>query len=224
MKPALKSICPMLAVAFFVSFCSQQEESADMNGDKTFPTPEEAVAKAKSDLLEALETQKDLNLGVDAAQLRQAQPARHIRYAEVDFAKILAADSIASLADIVAADKSMVAPFVLAGQVVAIVEIGKVSDGWKVVGLANKAITDDLNQTGLLRRGEAAVTLYEVPNLQLAIYGARDEGGEFYHLNFEQFKLQERAAISAFYPIVREHALRFQERFGEELKRGKLVK
>ncbi len=224
MKLTLRLACLMLAVVFFVSYCSQQDESADMNGDTTFSTPEDAVAKAKSDLLDALETQQDLNLGIDAAKLKQAQQAGLIRYAEVDFDELLASDSVASLDEIVATDRSRIAPFVLTGQVIGIVEVGKVSDGWKVAGLANRAITDDLNQTGLLQRGASAITLYEVPNLQLMIYGARGEDGESYHLDFEQFTLKEGVAVSTFYPIMRERALRFNEQFGDELKEKKLVK
>lgn len=195
-----------------------------MNGDKTFPTPEEAVAKGKSDLIRVLETNKDLNLGIDLSRLREAQQARLIRYAEVDFGRILTSDSVASLAEIVAADKSMIGPFVSNNEVVGIMEVGKMSDGWKVTGLANKAIMDDLNQTGLMRRPEATVILYEVPNLQLMVYGVKGDRGEYYHLNFERFTLGDSVAISAFYPIMRERALRFYEQFGDELKRGKLVK
>lgn len=224
MNFTLKSVILVVAVAFFISSCSRQQGEGEMNGDKTFSTPEEAVAKAKSDLIGALESNKEIDLGIDLARLREAQQGRLIRYAQVDFGRILTSDSVASLADIVAADKSMIAPFVSDNEVVGIVEVGQATGGWKVAGLGNKAIMDDLNQAGLMRQGNATVTLYEIPNLQLMVYGVRGDGGESYRLNFGRFTLRDSVGVSAFYPVMREQALRFNERFGEELKKGNLVK
>jgi hypothetical protein len=68
------------------------------------------------------------------------------------------------------------------------------------------------------------VTVYEVPNLQVLIYGVRAHEGERYHLSFDRFNLKEPVPISAFYPLLRERALQFNARFGEEVKKGKLVK
>ena len=223
MNFTFRSVTLLLVFVSIMSSCSLQKRDRDLNGDKTFRTPEQAVAKAKSDLIQTLETQKDLNLGIDLLKIRRAQQATTIRHVEVDFGKILASDSVASLTDIVAADKGTIAPFVLNNEVVGIVKIGRVSGGWRVIGLANKAITNDLNQTGLVRQRAVPVTLYEVPNLKLMIYAVKGDRGEYYHLNFERFTLKDSVAISELYPIMRKRALQFNKQFGNELKRRKLV-
>lgn len=214
----------VLAAAFSISSCTDPKGDGPMNGDKTFPTAEEAVAKAKSDLLQALETTKDLNVGIDPARLREAQQGRLVRYVHVDFERMLAMDSVMSLADVVADEKSMIAPFVLGNEVVGIVEVARVPEGWKVAGLAHKGITDDLNEAGATQLGDAAVTLYEVPNLQLMVYGVQTATGEQYHLTFERFTMREPVPVAAFYPLMRDRAREFNARFGEQAKKGELVK
>lgn len=223
MKITYRSVTLMLAFVSIMSSCSIQKRDGDLSKDKTFRTPEQAVTKAKSDLIQALETKKDLNLGIDLLKIRRAQQATLIRHVELDFGRILIADSVASLTDIASADKGMIAPFVLNNEVVGIVKIAKVSGGWNVIGLSNKAITNDLNQTGLVRLRGVPITLYEVPNLQLMVYAVKGERGENYHLNFERFTLKEGVAISELYPIMRKRALQFNKQFGNELKRRKLV-
>jgi len=102
--------------------------------------------------------------------------------------------------------------------------VGKVEGGWKVIGLSNPAVTNDLNTPGIMQNRNAELTLYEVPNLQLFIYGLREDNAERYFLNFENFTMREGLPISAFYPAVRESARRFQKEFGDQLKKEKLVK
>lgn len=223
MKITYRSVTLMLAFVSIMSSCSLQERKGAVSEEKTFRTSEQAVSKAKSDLIQVLETRKDLNLGINLSKIRKAQQARPFRHVEVDFGKILVADSVASLMDIAASDKGMIAPFVLDNEVVGIVKIGKVSNGWNVIGLGNKAITDDLNRTGLVRREEVPVTLYEVPNLQLMIYGVKGDREEEYHTNFERFTLKDSVTISELYPVMRQRALEFNKQFGNELKRTKLV-
>ncbi|MCP4609471.1 MAG: hypothetical protein GY845_12225 [Planctomycetes bacterium] len=223
MKITYRSVTLMLAFVSIISSCSMQKRDEALSRDKTFRTPEQAVAKAKSDLIQILETKKDLNLGINLSKLREAQQATPIRHVELDFRKILRADSVASLTDVASADKGMIVPFVLDNEVVGIAKIGKVSGGWNVIGLANKIITNDLNQTGLVRRRGAPITLYEVPNLKLMIYAVKGERGEDYRLNLERFTLKESVAISELYPTIRKRAIQFNKQFGDQLKRTKLV-
>ena len=226
MNSIIKSVILLLSVIFVFYSCSNQEgeEEGEMNEQKIFTTPEEAVAKAKSDLIQVLETNKDLDLGIDVAKLRNAEAVRLVQYAEVDFEKILSTDTVRSLSEITFPPKSMIAPFVLENNVVGVAEVGKVRDGWKVVGLGNRPITEYLNATRVTFNNNAAVTIYEVPNLQIFIYGVKKDASETYYLNFGDFTFKDSTALGAFYPAVRESSIRFHKEFGDRLKKEKLVK
>jgi hypothetical protein len=216
----------LLSVTFIFCSCTNQEEKGEgeMNGQKIFTTPEEAAVKAKSDLIQVLEENKELDLGIDVTRLRESELTGLVRYVEVDFGKILTTKSVRSLSEIVAYKKSMIAPFVLKSYVVGIAEVGEVKEGWKVIGLGNKALTEDLNVTRVALDKGAEVTVYEVPNLQIFIYGVKKNASETYYLNFGKYLLRDSVAVSDFYPAVRESSIRFQKEFGDQLKKKKLVK
>lgn len=226
MNSILKSAFLLLTFIFVVYSCTNQEGEIKegMNEQKIFKTPEEAVAKAKSDLIQVIETNKDLDLGIDVEKLRNAELVRTAQYAEVDFEKLLRSENVLSLSDISSPPKSIVAPFVLENSIVGVVEVGTARDGWKIVGLGNKLITDDLNTTKVMLDKDATVTIYEVPNLQLFIYGVKKEASETYHLNFSKFTLKDSTDIKAFYPALRESSIQFNKEFGDKLKKEKLVK
>jgi hypothetical protein len=202
MKTILKSLLLLLSVIFILYACKQEKEEGDgkMNEPKIFNTPEEASAKAKSDLIDVLETNKDLDLGIDIEKLRNSQQARMIQYADVDFQKLLM------------------------NSVVGVVEVGPEQGGWKVVGLGNKPIKEDLNTAGIELNPNADVTVYEVPNLQLYIYGVRKDASETYYLNFGQYTLRDSTSIQDFYPKLHESSIKFQRDYGEILKKEPLVK
>jgi hypothetical protein len=111
----------------------------------------------------------------------------------------------------------------LDNEVVGIAEITKADAGWKVASLGNMAVTNDLNDSRILT-GNDPVTLYEIPNLNIMVYGVQRDAAETYYLNYEKFGMRDSVAISVLYPVIREGAARFNERFGDQLKKEKLVK
>jgi len=224
MKTTLKSVTCLLLVIFFVFSCSTQKGEIEMSKDKIFTTPEEAAKEAQNNLIQIHESYKDINLDIDINKLRESKLTSLIQYVLVDFEKILSSDSVASLSKIVASDKSIIAPFILNNEIIGITEVVKISDGWKVSGLGNKAIRDDLNHSRVLQTRNPDVTLYEVPNLHLMIYAVFEDNKEVYFLNFDQFTMKEAITIEEFYPVMRERAIQFDKEFGDRLKREKLLK
>jgi len=226
MNSILKSAFLLFSLIFFLIACEKQdgEGEGEMNGKNTFDTPEEAVAKAKSDLIQVLETSKDIDLGIDVEKLRNAEQVRIVQYVEVDFEKLLRTENVQSLSDISSAPKSMVAPFALQNNVVGVVEVREESSKWKVSGLGNKPLTEDFNMAGIANNNEAAVTVYEVPNLQVFVYGVRMGGTETYHLNLGEYTLKDTVNVQAFYPLLRENSIQFQREFGDLLKKEQLLK
>jgi hypothetical protein len=196
----------------------------DDRASKSFATPEEAAAQARNDLIQVLETNKELNLGIDVATLRDSRPGKFIRYAEVDFDKLLTSKPVASLSELIRTDKSLIVPFVTRNNVIGIAEVAKVSDGWKITALGNKKISDDLNAAKTVLEEKSDATLYDVPNLQLPIFGVKENSDERYFLQFEQFSLKEGVSLSAFFPLLQDRARQFDKRFGDQVRRQKLVK
>jgi hypothetical protein len=226
MKTILKSLLLLLSVIFILYSCKQEngEGEGKMNEPKIFNTPEEAAAKAKSDLIEVLETNKDLDLGIDVEKLQNSQQAKMIQYADVDFQKLLTTENVQFLSDISNSPKSMLTPFVMMNSVIGIVEVGPERGGWKVVGLGNKPVKEDLNTARINLTGNADVTVYEVPNLQLYIYGVRKNVSETYYLNFGQHTLRDSTSIQDFYPELHESSIKFQREYGGILTKEQLVK
>lgn len=224
MKTILKSAFLLLSIVFILCACKNKEGEGKMNEPKIFETTEKAIAKAKSDLIQVLETNKDLNLGIDVDKLRKAEPARPVQFTDVDFEKLLLTETVQSLSDVSSPPKSMLAPFVLMNDVVSVVEVQAERGGWKIVGLGNKPITNDINTAKIPLNGDGAVTVYEVPNLQIFIYGVKKNSSETYYLNFDEHTLKEGVDIQAFYPALRRRAIQFQKEFGDILKKGKLLK
>lgn len=224
MKTILKSAFLLFSVVFIFYACNSVKGEGKMNEPKIFETPEKAIEKAKNDLIQVLETNKDLDLGIDVDTLRKAEPAKLVPFADVDFEKILSTETIKSLSDVSSPPKSMLAPFVLMNNVVGVVEVGSERNGWKIVGLGNKPITEDLNTARIPLNGNETVTVYEVPNLQIFIYGVKRESGESYFLNFDKHTLKEGTDLQAFYPALRDRAIEFQKEFGDILKKEKLLK
>ena len=224
MSTPLKSIALLLLGLLVVSACSGEREARETTQAKVFATPEEAAREAKDNLIEVLETHKDINLDIDVSKLRESELASVMRYVLVDFDRMLSADSVASLSAIIASEKSVVAPFIRGNEIVAVAEVAQVSSGWKVAVLGNKAIRDDINRSRAALRENATVMIYEIPNLQLMVYGVRENGRETYFLNFEQFTTAEAVAIEAFYPRMRERAIQFDKDFGDQLRKEKLLK
>jgi hypothetical protein len=223
MKQLIK---PFYLFAFvLISFCMfAQTPAVQMKEGNVFATPQAAADKAKNDLIQILETTRDINLGIDLSRLRESTQAPLIKHVMIDFEKLLRLDTITKLSDIAASDKGKVVPFVYRSEVTAIAEISQTEKGWRVSGLGNKAIADELSASGLLLKKEATITLYEVPNLHIMIYGVIEDQVERYHLNFERFSIREGVGIDDFYSLLRENAHKFHNEFGDILKQRRLVR
>jgi hypothetical protein len=210
----------MVIASFLLGSCTPQGDKTMNDGPAEFATAEEAAMKGKSDLVSILASQKELDLAVDRGQLEGAQQAPMIRYAEVDLQRLLSSDSVMSLGDI-AAEKSLIAPFAQSGRVITVIEVAQAGGKWKAAALGNKTLTDALNATGLA--GQEGVTIYEVPNLQVTVYGVRTGGGEVYHLNYDRFTAKDSTSIKDLFPVLRDQARQFQQQFGDQMSKDQLV-
>jgi hypothetical protein len=213
----------LVCVMFFVSICSGQNgEKPDMQ--TIFKTPEKAAKNGQTILVQLLDTYKEYNLDIDVEKLKRSDLTKLVEYKLIDFDRILSTDSVSTLSELVKSSKGILAPFILDREIVCINQVRKVQKGWQVNGLGNKAIRNDLNSSRIMLHRNATVSLYEVPNLHLFIYGAKDDSGEKYYLDFERFTTKSPVSLNDFYSIMQKKAIEFQEKYGDRLKKEQLLK
>lgn len=207
----------MTVFALILSFMANAQ---DNNGSM-----QQAIDKAKSDLLEILNTGKDFNFGVDATQLRDARSSSPIAYHKVDFQKLLTheVDSLNMSIDplLLKSEKSVVA-FVNGNNVVATVTISTNKEGQYTAGeLLNQQYTSELNMlpTAIKQRSFNGISIIEVRNLRATIYQI---DGKMY-TSYKGRSLRQEQDPMLFIEALNTDARDFQDRYGEILKKQKLV-
>ena len=117
-------------------------------------------------------------------------------------------------------------PLVTGDSVVTIVEVNRDDKGWKVIGLAGKDIADDLS--AVLRVAgntpEAAVTLYDVPNLQTKCRRQEECDGNVFHELRRSVRHQKACQRCRAHPALKAGAIEFQRKYGDALKNQRLVR
>lgn len=228
MKNTSKTFSIVVAVLLCTVACTKSASTDDDDQSTTqyFSSADEAVAKAKADLLAVLETDKSINLGIETASLQNAQPGKAIVHAVVDFNRLTTLDSLADFSKIVAENSNTLVPLVNQGNVVTVVEINQDSKGWKVAGLGHAAFTNQINAVAaqFQNAGDVEVQLYEVPNLDAYIYVVRAQGAQHYFTDYQGSSLRERVNPTEIVARLKADAEIFIKNYGDQLKGGKLVK
>ena len=191
-----------------------------------FASQEESVRKAMADFLEVLRSGADVQMGVDVATLERAQPGPAVRRVDLDFARLLAADTATSFDQLVAGERNLVVPLMADGRVATIVEIVRDEAGWRVVGLAGQDIASDLSAVlGVAADTAARVTLYEVPNLQARVYGVQTAAGERLFTDYQgRFSVRQGVDAATLLPVLRADAQTFERTYGDSLRTGRLLR
>lgn len=228
MKVSITAAAGLAAAALVLCSAASCSGSRDMNQDspsQRFATSEEAVEQGKRDLQEALRLSPGINLGVDEAQVGKSSAGQALAVNEVDFQKLLSAEGADSLESLAGASRGNTTPLLSDGQVISLVETSSDARGWKVSAIGNQAVREELNQIRATPYGGGELAYFEVPNLDARIYATTLEDGSVGYLTgYDGFSLRQPVAIEELLSRLRRDALEFQERYGEELKRGKLVK
>lgn len=228
MNVSINAATGLVVAALVLCSAASCSGGKDMNQDKPpqrFENSGEAVAQGKRDLQEALRLNPGISMGVDEAQVGKSSVGEPLVVNEVDFQKLLSAEAAGSLQPLLGASRGNTTPLVLDGQVISLVETSSDANGWKVSAIGNHAVREELNQVRATPWGGGKLEYFEVPNLDARIYAATLEDGSVGYLtSYGGFSLRQPVAIEQLLPRLREDALAFEQRHGEELKRGKLVK
>lgn len=223
----------VLVIFFAATACNQLgNHNGQMKKDTSitvYSSTTEAALRAKSDLLRVLRMSKSVDLGIsDTSSLAAAVPGPEIRHFVVGFEKLLAADSTASLAALVNDERNTIVPLVHKKQVVTVVALRQQENKWIVASLAGKSITHYLNTLTSIVGNDTSMTntniiLYEVANLNAKIFVVSSGKRMLIFTDYNSFSIRQPVSEPTLISSLKQSALRFQQKFGDQVKQQKLV-
>lgn len=183
-----------------------------------------AAKQAKADLQAIIESDKKVNLNIDAAALKRAEEEGQLDVLHIDFDQLLAGDSSNVLQTATDAGSSYV-PFVADGKVIAVANIRKQDKGFSIGMLGNNKISKDLQQIREIMGTTSGIKIYQVPNINAIVYEAGQEGKLLYFTDYRgQFTLTAPTSWERISSVLLKDALTFQRTYGDRIKKEKLVK
>jgi hypothetical protein len=189
-----------------------------------FSTPQEAAKKAKNDLLTVLRSRQDITLGLEQQTIEKSQPAAPIRQFQITFEDLASADSFMALRN---NEVATVVPLVADGTVATVVAVAKEEAGWKIASIADKSLASEVD---VVRKaaGHAQIVIYDLPHsgekVYVAMQPATAGAGIALYTNYTGFNLREAVPAERLLPVLKQDAAEFQRKYGEELKRQRVVR
>lgn len=223
----LKYILIIISTPVLLYSCTDKKNGNNsQNGNQMenqFSSADDAVAKGKNDLLAILKN-KQFTINIDSAALKRSQPETPIPLYEVSFDRLLKSNGD-SLITISTDSKKWNIPLVDKNKIVATIATSKNEKGWQIDEVANPSISNDLNEIrASLNTPNMLIKVYEVPNINATLYETKIEGRNMYFTKYNGQSLRQPVAADVIFNQLKTDALVFQRRFGEQLKKGKLVK
>jgi hypothetical protein len=206
--------------------CANMKGEGNNGGEEqkaqTFGTVAEAANAAKVDMMAAAD---NVNFGVDKEKLRSATPGNPIMKYNVDWNAVLQSDSAASLENLAKGEPVVTVPLIIGPEVVSIVSLRNDNNQFSIGGLGDKQISTDLDMVSKSTgNGINNVAIYEVPNINATVYMVKDSAASRYYTSYNNNSIREPRNGSELMRMIKADAMEFQNKFGEELKKGKLVK
>ncbi len=190
-----------------------------------FATPQEAANKGKNDLLTVLRSKKDIALALEVQTIEKSQPAPPLKQYQVTFEDLASADSFMALRR---NELATVVPLVADGTVATVVTVAKGETGWKVVSLADKSLSGEVDVVRKAVGPQAEIVIYDLPHSGEKVYAAMQPatggGGTLLYTNYTGFNLREPVPAERLLPVLKQDAAEFQRKYGEELKRQRVVR
>jgi hypothetical protein len=214
-------ICFGLAIAVLYSMgCKKEAERRTY-----FSAPQEAANKAKNDLLTVLRSRKEIALGLEQQAIEKSQPSAPIRQYQITFEDLASADSFTALRK---NELATVVALVADGTVATVVAVAKDEAGWKVVSLADKSLSSELDVVRKAAGPQVEIIIYDLPHSGEKVYAAMQPatsgGGTILYTKYTGFNLREPVPAERLLPVLKQDAAEFQRRYGEELKRQRVVR
>jgi hypothetical protein len=190
-----------------------------------FSTPQEAANKAKNDLLTVLRSRKDIALGLEQQTIEKSQPAPLLRQYQITFEDLASADSFTALRR---NELATIVPLVADGTVATVVGLAKGEAGWKIASIADKSLSGELDVVRKAVGPTAEIAIYDLPHsgekVYAAVQPATGGGGTTLYTNYTGFNLTEPVPAERLLPVLKRDAAEFQQKYGDELKRQRIVR
>jgi hypothetical protein len=190
-----------------------------------FSTPREAANKAKNDLLTVLRSRKDIALGLEQQKIEKSEPAAPILQYQITFEDLAAADSFTALRR---NELATVVPLVADGTVATVVGLARDGAGWKVASVADKSLASEVEVVRKAAGPQAQIVIYDLPHSGEKVYAAMQPvtrgAGTVLYTNYTGFNLQEPVPVERLLPVLKQDAAEFQRKYGDELKRQRVVR
>jgi hypothetical protein len=190
-----------------------------------FSTPQEAANKAKNDLLTVLRSRKDIALGLEQQTIEKSQPAPLLRQYQITFEDLASADSFTALRR---NELATIVPLVADGTVATVVGLAKGEAGWKIASIADKSLSGELDVVRKAVGPTAEIAIYDLPHsgekVYAAVQPATGGGGTTLYTNYTGFNLREPVPAERLLPVLKRDAAEFQQKYGDELKRQRIVR
>lgn len=227
------NILHILSLSMFMNMAcgdSKQQGDDQQQPAPVFSNPQDAVKKAKQDLIAVLRLDSSVNIGVDAASVEGSEPGKTISQSSLNFDKLLEADSATTVQSLTQGEENTIVPLMTGQEVSTVVELSRDDKGWRVAALGGKTIADELNTVMRSAKSdttlgqEYTVTMYQVANLRSRIYGLKGAAGEVYFTNYSsRFSLEKGVSERELLQGLKEDAMRFRKEIGDKVKKEPLT-
>lgn len=222
----IKSIIAILLVAGTASCTDMKGENNNGsdggdNKPKTFASVSDAAVAAKEDMIAASET---VDFGINKEKLRTAEPGAALYKYQVDWNALMKADSNTTLESIAGNDAVTIVPLVTRGEVITVISLNGNNGEYGIGGLGDRQLSTELD---MVRRAdpmanEGAIGIYEIPNLQATVYAVK--GSNMYYTSYNNNSIRQGLEPKQLVAVFKAEARRFEKMYGDDLRKGDLVK
>ncbi|WP_299182059.1 hypothetical protein [uncultured Chryseobacterium sp.] len=224
----LKHTLFIFLVSVFLFSCSDKGNMGNSGQNEikenNFTTSTDAVNKGKADLISILKNNKEFNLNIDAAALERSNPESPISVFDVNFERLLRADS-ATLATVSEDHKKVQTPLVDNSRVVTVISTSQNEKGWQLDEITNNVASADLTEIkSQFNNMNVPISVFEVPNINATIYEVNADGRKLYFTRYNGASLRQPQSEDEIFKQIRADAQVFQRQFGDLVQKGKLVK
>lgn len=180
------------------------------------------IEKGKSDLVQVLtESGEQFNFGISADAVKRSKAATPIPHKEMSFEGLLKYEE-QNVNNILSKTQKLVVPLLNDSRVVTTISVTEtVQRSYKVAELINHQYHNELNQLPdeIKRRNFKGITIVYVPNLNETIYMEKDKT----YTSYKGRSIRNGLPTEEIMKVLREDALIFQEKYGDQIKEGKLL-
>jgi hypothetical protein len=223
----LKSIITMVGISAICTSCdtmtAQTDRDSKDNQKKTYTSANAAALAAKLDMMDA---SAQVAFGINKEQLRAATPANPIMKQNLDWDNLLKADSSTMPEALKSNDNVTIVPLASDNNIVTVVSLMKEGDQYTIGALGDKQLSSELD---MVRKADpnaldGTIQIYEVPNLGAVIYGVEKDNAVRYYTSYNNYSIRQALDAKTLITMLRADAARFEKMYGDQLKKGKLVK